>query len=744
MRLIHSLVAVFVTVVPLSAQTTLFQTGFDAPPFAFDVNTSDVGSSASGANTWLINDVYAGGNGDVICSGFPLNFTIPSTPGQPAGITNANGNYLHIASSEAVLDGILCCSFAAADGFCTNPGNHFARMNSDVSTAGQTGTTLSFWWLCNGGNQNYGEVYYSTNSGISWNLISTPIAQYRNQSTWVQQSITLPAFDGQATLRFGFRFFNATSLLGGSDPGFGVDDVLVTVAGAGTNAIACQTAANQFCTGESLLVTYTAQGTYTAGNVFTAELSDAGGSFAAPTAIGTLLSTTSGVITCQVPPGATPGLGYQIRVVASTPVTIGTPAPVNIAINDAPDAGTGGALTICSNVAPFNLFNFLGGTPDPGGVWTDPLGAPFSGVFTPGVSPAGCYTYVVAGIGSCPAATSQLCVVVAIAPNAGISYTGTLCSNATSIPMLPFLGGATQPGGSWSAPGGAPHGPNFIPGVDPLGCYTYTVLGMAPCANATAVLCIIGVVPAPDAGSDSSVVVCDNGPTDLFPGLGADADTGGTWLTFGGTPFSGTYDPAANQPGPFIYQINNACGGDQAIVTVTAEVPGPDAGLDSSVVICQNAAPYDLFDGLGGSPDAGGTWVDANATGALTASMLDPASLSPGVYPLQYIVPGTAPCSDAIAEVTVTIDPCSGIQEAGPTISLLSADGQGLYVLAAPNEILEITVLNAVGQRVAGHAGSSQGERVTVDLRSSAPGTYVVVVRTLEGIGALRLVRTAQ
>ena len=742
MRHFFSLLAALITVYPIAAQTTLFQTGFDTAPFAFDVNTTDVGSLAFGSNIWLINDVFAGGNGDVVCSGFPLNFTIPATPGQPAGIANANGNYMHIASSEAVLDGILCCSFAAADGFCTNPGNHFARMNSDVSTAGQTGTALTFWWICNGGNQNYGEVYYSTNSGTSWNLISTPIAQYSNQASWVQQTINLPAFDGQTTLRFGFRFFNAVSL-GGADPGFGVDDVLITTAGAGTNAIACQTNANQFCTGGSLLVAYTAQGTYTVGNVFTAELSDAGGSFAAPTAIGTLASTTSGVITCLIPPGASTGFGYQIRVVASAPATIGTTAPVNITINDAPNAGTGGALTICSNVAAFNLFNFLGGTPDPGGVWTDPFGNPFSGVFTPGVSPAGCYTYVVAGIGSCPAATGQLCVVVAIAPNAGVSYTGTLCSNASSIPMFPYLGATAQPGGSWTAPTNQAHGPNFIPGVDPLGCYTYTVPGMAPCSNAVAALCVIGVVPAPDAGSDSSVVVCDNGTTELFPGLGADADTGGTWLTFGGTPFSGTYEPSVNQPGPFIYLITTACGTDQAVVTVTAEVPGPEAGLDSSVVLCTNAPPYDLFDGLSGSPDAGGTWVDVNATGALTGSVLDPTSLPAGAYPFQYIVPGTAPCSDAIAEVTVTIDPCSGIQETGATISLLNADGQGLYVLAAQSEIFEVTVLNAVGQRVAGRSGEPQGERATVDLRAAAPGTYVVVVRTQEGMGTMRLAHTA-
>lgn len=347
-----------------NGQTILYTENFETAP-TFTLNTSDVGSTAGGANTWLINNTYAGGNGDVDCSGFTITFTIPSTAGQPGGIQPANGGYLHTASTEAVADGITCCSFAAADGFCTSPGNHFARMSADISTVGQSDVTLSFWWLCNGGNQNYGEVYYSTNGGGSWNLITTPIGQYRNQPTWTQQSIMLPAFDNQATLRFGFRFVNGTSLFGAQDPGFGIDDIQVTAAGAQPNAVTTTTVSPlQVCVGSTVQVVYTATGTWGPGNVFTAELSDATGSFAAPVAIGSIASTTPMPITDTIPVGTAAGTGYRIRVTASTPATIGSANAQDITISIGNNAGAGGNIFICKNTGLYTLLNELTGPPD--------------------------------------------------------------------------------------------------------------------------------------------------------------------------------------------------------------------------------------------------------------------------------------------------------------------------------------------------------------------------------------------
>lgn len=72
-------------------------------------------------------------------------------------------------------------------------------------------------------------------------------------------------------------------------------------------------------------VDFTSTGTFTAGNIYTAELSDAAGSFASPTAIGTLTSTAnSGTINITIPATMAAGTGYLIRVVSDNPTVVGS------------------------------------------------------------------------------------------------------------------------------------------------------------------------------------------------------------------------------------------------------------------------------------------------------------------------------------------------------------------------------------------------------------------------------------
>lgn len=76
-----------------------------------------------------------------------------------------------------------------------------------------------------------------------------------------------------------------------------------------------------FCTGNSLSISYSAAN-FNTGNVFTAQLSDAAGSFASPVNIGSINTTSSGSINAIIPSNTVPGNGYRIRVVASLPFTV--------------------------------------------------------------------------------------------------------------------------------------------------------------------------------------------------------------------------------------------------------------------------------------------------------------------------------------------------------------------------------------------------------------------------------------
>lgn len=102
-----------------------------------------------------------------------------------------------------------------------------------------------------------------------------------------------------------------------------------------------------FCVGSNVSVPYTITGTYTSGNVFTAQLSDGSGSFASPVNIGTLTSTTNGTISATIPTGTLAGTGYRIRVVSSTPAITGTDNGSNLTVNSIPSAPATTGSTIC-------------------------------------------------------------------------------------------------------------------------------------------------------------------------------------------------------------------------------------------------------------------------------------------------------------------------------------------------------------------------------------------------------------
>jgi len=80
---------------------------------------------------------------------------------------------------------------------------------------------------------------------------------------------------------------------------------------------------NSLCKNETVIITYESNGVYDAGNVFTAQLSDASGSFDSPTVIGSISATGDGTINAVIPGSVTSGGGYRIRLVASSPATIG-------------------------------------------------------------------------------------------------------------------------------------------------------------------------------------------------------------------------------------------------------------------------------------------------------------------------------------------------------------------------------------------------------------------------------------
>ncbi len=324
-------------------------------------------------------------------------------------------------------------------------------------------------------------------------------------------------------------------------------------------------------------------------------------------------------------------------------------AAVTVSVSTLPVAGIDASEEICDNITPFNLFDTLGGNPDPGGTWSPSLSSG-SGIFNPTLDPAGTYTYTVFGSNPCPDDSATVTIIITEFPDAGTDGSIDLCSNNPSVNLFNSLGGTPEAGGTWSPALSSGTG-IFNPAIDPPGVYTYTLVGTPPCPNATASV-TVNVETAPNAGTDGSLDVCsDAGVINLFNSLGGNPDPGGAWsptLNSG----TGVFDPSIDPEGTYTYTIfgTSICSGDTANVTVVI-VPFLDAGLDGSVNLCSNDTAVNLFDSLGGMPQSGGVWTPTLNSGT---GIFDPNVDAPGIY--TYTLSGTASCSDSSAEVTVSIE----------------------------------------------------------------------------------------
>ncbi|MCS6917601.1 MAG: T9SS type A sorting domain-containing protein [Chitinophagales bacterium] len=112
-----------------------------------------------------------------------------------------------------------------------------------------------------------------------------------------------------------------------------------------------------FCAEVTISVPFTSTGTFNTGNVYTAQISDKNGSFAAPTTLGTLASTAnSGTISAIFPPEFPKGKKYRIRVVSSSPAVTGTDNGSNLEMLDCakPTGMTASGITQTSATISWN------------------------------------------------------------------------------------------------------------------------------------------------------------------------------------------------------------------------------------------------------------------------------------------------------------------------------------------------------------------------------------------------------
>lgn len=366
-------------------------------------------------------------------------------------------------------------------------------------------------------------------------------------------------------------------------------------------------------------------------------------------------------------PGQSADGAYTYSIPVSVPC-VSVTSTVTITTFAVPgNAGSDSSIVLCSSDEPVALIGLLGGFAS-GGSWSAPGGAPFGGTLAPATGASGIYAYVVTPNGPCPGSSSQVDVTIHQAPDAGSDGSVVLCSSEqATVPLAGLLGGTPDTGGTWTAPDGTMHGPDFVPGTDLVGSYTYTVSGIAPCTDASANV-VISIVQASDAGTGGMAALCQGDTVfDPMAWLAGTPDPNGTWSAPGGGTLV-QVDPMTAASGLYIYTVPGTapCPAAQAVMDVVV-APLPDAGADGVLTLCINGNAQALFDALGGTPDPTGLWSGPSVP---VGGMFTPGVQQAGAY--TYTAPGLGACAGLVdsSEVLVQVVPLPV-----PSVLLGNTDG---------------------------------------------------------------------
>jgi uncharacterized delta-60 repeat protein len=430
------------------------------------------------------------------------------------------------------------------------------------------------------------------------------------------------------------------------------------------------TVASPVCVGASITVPFTVTGIANTGNVFTAQLSDAAGSFAAPTAIGTVTGTGSGSINATIP--STPGSGYRIRVTGSLPEVTGTDNGSDITINGLASATfsyPGSPYCSSTGIVPV----FFSGTA--GGSFSSTAGLSVdvnSGAINLAASTSGIYTVSYTIASSCGGSATAS---VSIRPSVGISAAANqvICAGQ-SVAAVSFAGAVNY---SWTnnnaSIGLAASGTGDIPAFIAINNGVVPVTANIAVSASTGTGCSIKtmsfritVKPVPPAVSNiPTQFICAGNMTHATSFSPVVSGTVFSWtndnasLGFGATGTGNIPSfVALNNTGSIqsanltVRPVAAGCIGDPAIFSFLTVTPSVVAVFYASAAYCQSGTASPTRTG-----STGGTWSASPVGLSINAATgaLNLASSTPGIYTVSYSIAPVGGCSNS-ASTQVTIN----------------------------------------------------------------------------------------
>ncbi len=133
------------------------------------------------------------------------------------------------------------------------------------------------------------------------------------------------------------------------------------------------------------------------------------------------------------------------------------------------DPGSDSLVVLCATPPSYALIDLLGGTPEPGGTWTDAAGNPVPDQFDPMVDPAGTYTYTVVSPLGCIGTAD---VVIQILPASDPSCCGIVDAGPDSTVCILSYGLHASIGNTGTGAWSGPPGYTFSDPADPFATVT--------------------------------------------------------------------------------------------------------------------------------------------------------------------------------------------------------------------------------------------------------------------------------
>lgn len=527
-------------------------------------------------------DAYVGPNGPWTVKTFPGEGPTPnewfvsySEDGKPAGNCQkqytAKGVCLHISTSTDSGSKYLKGAAGKTDKMAISP---------TVNCTGKTNIKLEFDIICVGDRGmtpllDHCDLEYSSDNGTTWTVLQTNILSDQcggQGELWRTATEFLPASaDNNATVKIGFHWRNESNT--GSDPGFCVDSIRFSTSEA---LVTGPVPLAPFCPCSIIKVPFSSTGlVFTATNKFTAELSDASGSFAAPKAIGVLNNTsaTSGTIDATIPCNIPPGTNYKIRVTSTdkayvgTEVSIAISPPLNVNVTPNPDTACLGSY-IKLKVTGADSYNWFFKPPTTPVSITDTLRFQVLKDTT---------VYVVGRKGSC--VNGDTIIVRAQKPPKVTVTNDTTC---TGLPAMLIATG----GGKYIWNTGSTNDTLFVPNQTKDTMYIVTVTTGHCTVKDTGYVKVYPTITV----SVNSPTIC-SGQSAILTATGAGADPKNYFWSPGGANTNPFVTPPLTATTTFTVTGKVGSCQDDAVATVTV-ITKPDVKVATPASVCQGTSVF--------------------------------------------------------------------------------------------------------------------------------------------------------